>query len=91
MCPNLSLVRVTFMPYFVFHLSKGTNGKIKDIELQDQFEDYKQAKRYARTRREELQLKDPSDIKIMFSEHVDHAEHRLLENRDAPILREWEK
>ena len=36
-------------------------------------------------------IKDVSDIKIMFADHEDMAEAKLIENRDAPILREWEK
>lgn len=79
------------MPYFVFHLTKGTNGAVRSAEFQDSFDDYKQAKAFARQMREELEVKDASDIKIMFADNEEMAESRLTENRDAPILREWEK
>jgi hypothetical protein len=79
------------MPYYVFHLIKGTNGAVREAELKDGFTDYKDAKLYARNLRTELELKDVSDIKIMFADHEDMAEAKLIENRDAPILREWEK
>ena len=79
------------MPYFVFNLIKGTNGAVREAELKDSFPEYKDAKLYARKLREELKPKDVSNIKIMFADHEDMAEAKLTENRDAPILREWEK
>ncbi len=79
------------MAYFVFQLIKGTNGVVREAELKDSFPEYKAAKAYARQLRETLELKDVSDIKIMFADNEDMAEAKLTENRDAPILREWEK
>jgi hypothetical protein len=79
------------MPYFVFHLIKGTNGAVREAELKDSFPEYKDAKLYARNLRSELKIKDVSNIKIMFADHEDMAEAKLVQNRDAPILREWEK
>ena len=79
------------MPYFIFHLEKGTNGVVRAAELQNQFDDYKEAKKYAPKLREELSVKDASDIKIMFADDSELAESKLTESRDAPILREWEK
>ncbi|MEM8843949.1 MAG: hypothetical protein AAGB35_02800 [Pseudomonadota bacterium] len=79
------------MPYFIFHLEKGTNGVVRDAELLDQFDDYKQAKQYARDKRNELNVKEAADIKIMFEENQDLAMQKVMKNRDAPILREWEK
>lgn len=79
------------MAYFVFHLIKGSNGVVREAELKESFPEYKDAKAYARQLRETLELKDVSDIKIMFADNEDLAEAKLTENRDAPILREWEK
>ena len=79
------------MPYFIYKLTKNNLAQVKDVELIDQFENYKDAKNLARNKRAELNLKDPSDIKIMFADNEGLAENKLLENRDAPILREWEK
>ncbi len=79
------------MPYYVFHLSKGTNGAVRSAEFKEGFSDYKAAKTFARNLRAELEVKDASDIKIMFADNEDMAEAKLTENRDAPILREWEK
>ena len=79
------------MPYYVFHLDKGTNGAVRSAELKDQFADYKDAKSCARHLRAELEVKDASDVKIMFADNENMAEAKVTENRDAPILREWEK
>lgn len=79
------------MPYFVYQLTKNNLAKVKDVTLLDQFEEYKEAKNFTRDKRAELNLKDPSDIKIMFADAEELAEKKLLQNRDAPILREWEK
>ncbi|MDW3096123.1 MAG: hypothetical protein R8G33_10660 [Gammaproteobacteria bacterium] len=79
------------MPYFVFHLNKGTNGVVRDAELKNSFPEYKDAKLFARNLRAELEVKDVSEIKIMFADNEDIAEAKLTQNREAPILREWEK
>ena len=79
------------MAYFVFHLDIGTNGVVRSADLQDQFEDYKEAKQYARQLRADLNVKEAGEVKIMFADSADMAEAKLTENRDAPILREWEK
>jgi hypothetical protein len=79
------------MPYFVFHLTRGTNGAVREAELKDSFPEYKDAKLFARNLRSELEIKDVRDIKIMFADHEDMAQTKLTENRDAPIMREWEK
>lgn len=79
------------MPYFVFYLTKGTNGAVRSTELKDSFADYKQAKTFARKLRVELKVKEASDVKIMFDDNAEMAESKLTESRGAPILREWEK
>ena len=79
------------MPYFVFHLIRGTNGAVRSAELKDNFADYKEAKTFARNLRTELDVKDASEVKIMFADSEEIAEAKLTESRDAPILREWEK
>ena len=79
------------MPYFVFHLERGTNGIVRDAELLNQFDEYKQAKQFARENRAELDVKQAADVKIMYEDNQDLAKQKVMQNRDAPILREWEK
>ena len=79
------------MPYYVYRLHRDSRDFVKDLDLLDQFESYKDAKELARNKRIELEVKQPRDIKIMFADTQDYAEKKLMEHRDAPILREWEK
>jgi ABC-type uncharacterized transport system ATPase component len=76
------------MPYFVFHLVRDGRMRLDEINLVDQFDAYKEAKQFARAQRE---LDAGKEIKIMFEENAAMAESKLAEQRDAPILREWEK
>ena len=76
------------MPYFVFHLVRDGRMRLDEINLVEQFDAYKDAKNVARAQR---QLEDGKEIKIMFEEDVSMAEAKLSQQRDAPILREWEK
>jgi len=76
------------MPYFVFHLIRDGRMRLDEINLVDQFDAYKEAKQFARAQRE---LDTGKEIKIMFEEDASMAESKLAEQRDAPILREWEK
>lgn len=76
------------MPYFVFHLVRDGRMRLDEINLVDQFDAYKEAKQFARVQRE---LDAGKEIKIMFEEDASMAESKLAEQRDAPILREWEK
>ena len=80
------------MAYFVFHLIKGSNGVVREAELKESFPEYREMQKPMHDNLEKhLKLKDVSDIKIMFADNEDLAEAKLTENRDAPILREWEK
>ena len=76
------------MPYFVFHLVRDGRMRLDEINLVDQFDAYKEAKQFARAQRE---LDAGKEIKIMFEENAAMAESKLAEQRDAPILRKWEK
>ena len=79
------------MPYFVFQIEKDARNHVQNLTLLNQFENYKDAKTLARTKRAEMQLDEPGKIKIMFADNQEIAEKKLSESRDAPILREWEK
>ena len=79
------------MPYYVFHLKKDSSAKVQEVTLLDQFQSYKGARILARSKRVELNVDQPGNVKIMFAEAEDIAEKKVREHRDAPILREWEK
>jgi ribosomal protein L14E/L6E/L27E len=78
------------MPYYLYKIStlKGID-LVKKLELLDQFESFRDAKK-AKQLRAELESEDYS-YKVMFAENQLSAEEQLLEKRDQPVLMEHER
>ena len=76
------------MSYFVF---KYQNNKFRSVDHIDTFESFKEAKLLVKELRQKNSLSNPNAYKIVFAEDMLEAEMLILEKRDAPILREWEK
>jgi hypothetical protein len=64
---------------------------VKNLELINEFESFKEAKQYAREKRAELPEDSAEIIKVMFAENQLVAEEQLLEHREKPVLMEHEK
>ncbi len=68
---------------------------VKNLELLDEFDNYKQAKAYARELRAAQNGDQENDvqgvIKMMFADNQLLAEEQLMEHRDKPIVMEHEK
>ena len=87
------------MPYYVFKIAAGPTELFKNLELVDEFDSYKDAKNLARQTREALDSTgdnagdsaDSITVKVMFADNRLQAEEQLMESRDKPVLREWEK
>lgn len=79
------------MPYFIYKITSGSTGVIKELEFIDKYDEFKKAKKVIREKRTELELDSRKTLKMVFAEDEFEAEHRLRESREAPILREWEK
>ena len=79
------------MPYFIYKITSGSTGAIKNLECLDKYDEYKQAKKYIREKRAEFENDSRIIAKMIFAEDEFEAEQRLSAPRDAPILREWEK
>ena len=79
------------MPYFIYKITSGSTGAIKNLECIDKYDEYKQAKKYIREKRTEFVNDNRTTLKMIFAEDEFEAEQRLGATRDAPILREWEK
>lgn len=79
------------MPYYVYRIASGPTKLVKQLDLVNEFESYKEAKGLSRELRAAQAADDNSIIKIIFAENALEAEERLSEQREAPILREWEK
>ena len=79
------------MPYFIYKITSGSTGAIKELEFVEKYDEFKQAKKIIREKRMEIELDNRTTIKMIFAENELEAEQRLREPRNAPILREWEK
>ncbi len=79
------------MPYYVYKILPGPTRLVSTLEKLEQFDSFKDAKKHARDLRAELSGNDKVQIKVTFAETELEAEEQLMEKREAPILREWEK
>jgi hypothetical protein len=79
------------MPYYLYKIStlEGID-LIKNLELVNQFDLFKEAKILAKKLRSE-QDDESSIYKVMFAENQLLAEEQLLEKREKPILMEYER
>lgn len=72
------------MPYYVF---KMVSFPIKQLELIETFDKFKDASAYAKTRRSEIGEADKFAIKVQFGENQLQAEEALNEVREPqPML-----
>jgi hypothetical protein len=76
------------MPYFVF---KYQNNKFRSVEHIDTFDVYRDARALLKDLRKKKSPDNPNAYKVVYAEDMLEAEMLILEKRDAPILREWEK
>ncbi len=77
--------------YFVYKILPSPSNLVKNLELIEQFKQFKAAKNFVREQRTLQDIEDKSIYKIVFAENQLEAEERLQEIREKPILREWEK
>ncbi len=78
------------MPYFIFKIKPAPPPVNKQLELLDEMEKFKEAKKHVRTLRAENEQPD-LEFKIIYADSVLDAEEKLMEVREPPILAEWEK
>jgi len=79
------------MPYFIYKINAGPTALIKNLEKLAEHDDYKTAKNEVRELRAAQASDDTATYKVIFADNVLAAEEQLMEHRDAPIVREWEK
>jgi len=64
---------------------------VKNLELLDDFESFRDAKNFAKSKRSELDDTDRAIIKVMYAENQLLAEEQLMAYREKPIVMEHEK
>lgn len=79
------------MPYYVYRIIPGPTTMFKNLELLNEFDEFKSAQQFAKETRTRQAADDKSTIKVMFASTKLEAEEKLMETREQPILREWEK
>ncbi len=79
------------MPYYVFKIQSAELVILKQLELIETFEKFKQAKIFARDLRATQEETDVADVKVMFAVNQLAAEEMLMEKRDKQIVMEHEK
>jgi len=79
------------MPYFVYKVASAELAMLKQLELINTLEKFKEAKNFARGIRAEQAGSDTAEIKVIFADNQLAAEEMLMEKRDKPIVMEHEK
>lgn len=79
------------MPYFVYKIAPGVSKIVKNLEPLEDFEKFKDAKNFAKEKRQQENAEDGNIYKVIFAENSIDAEEKLQEQREDTILREWEK
>ncbi len=79
------------MPYYVYLIKPSVTNLVKDLEKISEFESFKEAKTFVKDKRSSQGGDEGVTYKIIFAKNVLQAEEQLSEQREAPILREWEK
>jgi hypothetical protein len=64
---------------------------VKNLELLDEYESFREAKNYAKTKRAELGKDNDLVIKVMFADNQLLAEEQLMAYREKPVVMEHEK
>lgn len=79
------------MPYYLFKMKTADElGLVKQLELLEVFEAFRDAKNEAKKLRAQ-QRDGEVTIKVMFAESQLSAEEQLLEKREPPVLMEHER
>lgn len=80
------------MPYYIFKMTSPEGmSLVKNLELLDQYDSFKEAKKKARELRTGLSEDESALIKMMFADNQLLAEEQLLEHREKPVVMEHEK
>ncbi len=79
------------MPYYVYLIKPGITNLVKDLEKISEYESFKEAKAFVKDKRNSQDEDEAVTYKIIFADNALEAEERLSEQREEPILREWEK
>jgi hypothetical protein len=78
------------MPYYVYKILPSVGNLVKNLELLETHDNFKDAKTSVKQKRIEHD-DGQATFKVMFAETELEAEEKLMEHREETIVREWEK
>lgn len=79
------------VPYYLYKISASqASDLIKNLELLDRFDQFREAKNTAKQLRKESES-DAYIYKVIFADNPLQAEELLLEKREKPVLMEYER
>jgi hypothetical protein len=80
------------MPYYLYKICSSDGlGLVKNLDLKDVFQKFKDAKKKAREFRTESEPNSVIKYQVIFAESQLSAEEQLLEKRAKPVLMEYER
>ena len=81
----------TNMPYFIYKITPGDTPNARTLDLVSEYDSYRDAKQEVKALRVAQDTDAKHTYKIMFAGSQGEAEQQLLEVREQPIVKEWEK
>lgn len=79
------------MPYFIYRITTGKQASARKVTHIREFENFRDAKKDVKQMRLDQADGDADTFKVIFSQDQAEAEKLLLEYREEPIAKEWEK
>jgi hypothetical protein len=79
------------MPYYIYKITAGEGPSAKQLEFVSEYDNFKTAKQEVRSMRASQQANGDVVYKVIFAGNQPEAEQRLLEYREQPVVKEWEK
>lgn len=79
------------MPYFIYRITTGEQKSAKKVTHLNEFENFRDAKKDVKQMRINQTDDDNGTYKVIFASDQAEAEKLLLEYREEPVTKEWEK
>lgn len=79
------------MPYFIYKITSDEASGAKHLDMLREHDNFKSARQEVRAMRQTQESGDNAVYKVIFAADQAEAERRLLEHREQPIIKEWEK
>jgi hypothetical protein len=79
------------MPYFIYRITTGEQKSARNVTYLNEFEGFRDARKDVKQMRLDQAADDSGTYKVIFAKDQAEAEKLLLEYREEPVIKEWEK